>query len=81
MILITVRPGPVLHVWRDGAEVTAVPLSPSAALTIASDLLAAIVAQAGAPEGQQADLGLTLKRNTRPDCHLPRVQELDSTGF
>ena len=80
MILITVRPGPVLHVWRDGAEVAAVPLSPSAALTIASDLLAAIAVQAGAPEGRH-DLGLTLNGNTRPDCHLPRVQELDSGSF
>jgi hypothetical protein len=81
MILITVRPGPVLHVWRDGAEVAAVPLSPSAALSIASDLLAAIVAQARASEGQQTDLGLALNGNTRPDCHLPRVQELDSGSF
>jgi hypothetical protein len=48
MTLITVRPGPVLHVWRDGAEVAAVPLSPSAALSVASDLLAAIAVQAGA---------------------------------
>jgi hypothetical protein len=45
---ITIRPGPVLHIWRDGAEVAAVPLSPSAALSIASDLLAAIAVQAGA---------------------------------
>jgi len=37
--------------------------------------------QAGAPEGQQTDLRLTLKRNTRPDCYLARFQELDSTGF
>jgi hypothetical protein len=38
----------VLHIWRGGAEVAAVPLSPSAALSIASDLLAAIAVQAGA---------------------------------
>ena len=62
MNLITIRPGPVLHVWRDGAEIAAVPLSPSAALTIASDLLAAIAVQAGAPEGQH-DLGLPLPVN------------------
>lgn len=32
--LVTVRPGPVLHVWRDGAEAAAVPLSGSAALAL-----------------------------------------------
>ncbi len=63
MNIITVRPGPVLHIWRGGEEVAAVPLSPSAALSIASDLLAAIVAQAGAPEGRQADLRSTLNGN------------------
>ena len=42
MMLATIRPGPVLHVWRDGAEVAAVPLSPTAALTLARDILAAL---------------------------------------
>ena len=41
-MLITIRPGPVLHVWQDGAEVAAVPLTPSAALRLAADLLAAL---------------------------------------
>ena len=40
--LVTVRPGPVLHVWQGGAEVAAVPLTPSAALRLAADLLAAL---------------------------------------
>ena len=53
MNLITIRPGPVLHVWRDGAEVAAVPLSPSAALTIASDLLVAIAAESASQTGQR----------------------------
>ncbi|MFP5481372.1 MAG: hypothetical protein ACLGIE_17050 [Alphaproteobacteria bacterium] len=42
MMLVTIRPGPVLHVWRDGAEIAVVPLSPSASLTLARDLLAAL---------------------------------------
>jgi len=37
--LITVRPGPVLHVWRDGSQVAAIPMTPRAALTIAQDLI------------------------------------------
>lgn len=41
-ILLTVRPGPVLHVWKDGAEVGAVALSASAAICIAAQLLAAV---------------------------------------
>jgi len=32
--LVTVRPGPVLHVWRDGAELAAVPLSRSGTLEL-----------------------------------------------
>lgn len=39
MTLVTIRPGPVLHVWRDGKEVIAVPLSWRAAVVLASDLL------------------------------------------
>jgi hypothetical protein len=38
MILVTVRPGPVLHVWRDGKEVAAVPLSGAQALCLLADL-------------------------------------------
>ena len=37
-LLITIRPGPVLHVWRDGVEVAAVPMTRSAALTLLRDL-------------------------------------------
>lgn len=42
MMLVTIRPGPVLHVWRDGVELVAVPLSPNAALTLARGILAAL---------------------------------------
>ncbi len=42
MTLITIRPGPVLHVWRDGAEVVAVPLSFGAAMKLLKDLAGAI---------------------------------------
>ena len=42
MMLATIRPGPVLHVWHHGAELAAVPLSPNAALTLARDILAAL---------------------------------------
>lgn len=38
MILITIRPGPVLHVWQDGQEVITVPLSLSATLSLIRDL-------------------------------------------
>jgi hypothetical protein len=37
--LVTIRPGPVLHVWRDGVEVAAVTLTPHAALELAAALL------------------------------------------
>jgi hypothetical protein len=39
---ITIRPGPVLQVWHGGKEVAAVPLTPSAALALCRDLLAAL---------------------------------------
>lgn len=42
MMLVTVRPGPVLHIWQDGKEVAAVPLPPTAALALARDHLAAL---------------------------------------
>lgn len=42
LALVTVRPGPVLHVWRNGAEFCAVPLTAQAALSICRDLLAAV---------------------------------------
>jgi hypothetical protein len=40
MTLITIRPGPTIHVWQDGKEVIAVPLDKYAALYVASRLLA-----------------------------------------
>jgi len=42
MTIITIRPGPVLHVWRDGVEVVAVPLTFAAALSLLKDLAEAI---------------------------------------
>jgi hypothetical protein len=39
--LVTVRPGPVLHVWRDGIELAAVPLDVPTALRLAAWLLSA----------------------------------------
>lgn len=42
MFLITIRPGPVLHVWRDGQEVAAVALDRHAALTLLRDLAGAL---------------------------------------
>ena len=40
--LTTIRPGPVLHVWRDGVEVARVPLTIPQALALMHDLLGAI---------------------------------------
>ena len=40
--LATIRPGPVLHVWRNGAEFCEVPLTAQAALTLCRDILAAV---------------------------------------
>lgn len=42
MMLITIRPGPVLRVLQGGKEVAAVPLKPSATLALRRDLLAAL---------------------------------------
>ena len=42
MMLVTIRPGPVLHVWRDGVEVAQVPLTIPQALGLMHDLLGAI---------------------------------------
>ncbi|MDF3856391.1 hypothetical protein [Paracoccus pantotrophus] len=42
MILVTVRPGPVLHVWQDGQQTAAIALTPNAALCLAADLLRAV---------------------------------------
>lgn len=40
--IITIRPGPVLHVWRSGSEFCAVPLTHRAALNIIGSLTAAM---------------------------------------
>jgi hypothetical protein len=45
MILITVRPGPKIHVFRDGQEVIAVPLTFDAALCLLRDLAAQLSAR------------------------------------
>lgn len=45
MTLITIRPGPVLHVFRDGQEVIAVPLTFNAALGLLKDLAEAMHAK------------------------------------
>jgi hypothetical protein len=41
-VLITIRPGPVLHVWRGGVEVVGVPLTVPQALCVLHDLIGAI---------------------------------------
>lgn len=41
-MLVTVRPGPVVHVWRNGVEVATVPLSTPAALALVADVVAAV---------------------------------------
>lgn len=38
-LLITVKPGPVLIVWRDGAEIARVPLPFYVALGLVQDVL------------------------------------------
>ena len=40
--LVTIRPGPVLHLWRDGQEAAQVTLSAGAALTLLADLAQAV---------------------------------------
>jgi hypothetical protein len=49
-VLVTVRPGPVLHLWLDGREVARVPLTPHAALELAAALLREVRARAGTEE-------------------------------
>jgi len=41
-MLITIRSGPALHVWRDGIEVARVALSSGQALGVAQDVVAEI---------------------------------------
>lgn len=40
--IVTIRPGPVMHVWRSGAEFCAVPLTHRAALNLIGQLTAAM---------------------------------------
>ena len=40
--IVTIRPGPVLHVWKSGAEYVAVPLTHRAALNLIGSLTAAM---------------------------------------
>jgi hypothetical protein len=52
--LATIRPGPTLHLWRDGVEVAAVTLTPHAALALAESLLREVRA-ALARDGKAAE--------------------------
>lgn len=45
--LVTIRPGPILHLWRDGIEVAQMPLSTPAALTLLADLARAVLRTQG----------------------------------
>lgn len=40
--IVTVRPGPVLHVWQNGRQVAAVALTAAATVTLCRDLMAAM---------------------------------------
>ena len=51
--IITIRPGPVIHVWRSGSEFCNVPLSHRAALNIIGALTAAMQVS-DAPEVREA---------------------------
>jgi hypothetical protein len=41
-VLVTVRPGPVLHAWQDGREAARVPLDAPAALALIAALAAEV---------------------------------------
>jgi hypothetical protein len=43
MILVSIRPGPVLHVHRDGKQLAAVPLDQPSALSLVGDIVRALV--------------------------------------
>jgi hypothetical protein len=53
-VLVTVRPGPVLHLWQDGREVARVPLDTPAALALIA-ALAAEVRAVHSPAGRPRD--------------------------
>ena len=67
--LLTVRPGPVLHIWRDGQEVARVPLDLHGALTLAADLLAA-TARAVPVEGAGSFRGASCVGHSQAQ-HIP----------
>jgi len=41
-MLVTIRPGPVLHVWRNGVEVARVPMTIPQSLTLLAGLAQAV---------------------------------------
>lgn len=62
--LITVRPGPTIHVWRGGADYCQVPLTQTAALTLIMDLTVAL---------RMAGFGATLPNESLPVAeHIAR---------
>ena len=42
MMLVTIQPGPVLHVWRGGVEVACVPMTEPQALELMHELIGVI---------------------------------------
>jgi hypothetical protein len=68
-VLVTVRPGPTLHLWQGGREVARVPLGAHAALELAAALLrkarAALARDWGAQEPRQALAYVTHPRRHR----------------
>ena len=52
--LVTVRPGPVLHVWRSGSEFCNVPLTHHAALSLIGHITAAMQMAYASPEIRKA---------------------------
>jgi hypothetical protein len=42
-MLITIRPGPVLHVWKDGSEIAQVELTLQSAITVCREILREVV--------------------------------------
>jgi hypothetical protein len=51
-VLVTVRPGPVLHLWQDGREVARVPLDTPAALALVEALLREVRAEVRAAQAR-----------------------------
>ena len=55
--LVTIRPGPCLHVWRSGAEFCVVPLTHRAALNLIGSLTAAMQVSDAMPATNQGETG------------------------